>query len=39
MTKGGIVYSTNKNLKIEEETYSTIDKSEFIVSVCFEKKS
>ena len=38
MTKGGIVYSTNKNLKIEEETYSTIDKSEFIVSGCFEKK-
>ena len=37
MKKGGIVYSTNKNLHIEEEEFE-INKNDFIVSVCFEKK-
>ena len=37
MKKGGIVYSTNKNLHIEEEKFE-INKNDFIVSVCFEKK-
>ena len=37
MKKGGIVYSTNKNLHIEEEEVE-INKNDFIVSVCFEKK-
>ena len=37
MKKGGIVYSTNNNLHIEEEDVA-IDKNNFIVSICFEKK-
>lgn len=37
MKKGGIVYSTNKSLHIEEEEIE-INKNDFIVSVCFEKK-
>ena len=38
MKRGKIVYSTNKNLHIEEEEDVVIDKNDFIVSVCFEKK-
>jgi len=37
MKKGGIVYSTNKNLHIEEEEFE-VNKNDFIVSVCFERK-
>ena len=38
MRKGGIVYSTNKHLNIEENEDSIIDKKDFVISVCFEKK-
>jgi translation initiation factor 1 len=37
MKKGGIVFSTNKNLHIEEEECA-VSKNDFTVSVCFEKK-
>ena len=38
MKKEGIVYSTNKNLHIEELEELEVNKSDFIISVCFEKK-
>tara|TARA_B100000530_G_C15697002_1_gene384451 strand:+ start:40 stop:363 length:324 start_codon:yes stop_codon:yes gene_type:complete len=39
MKKGGIVFSTNKNLHIEEEEEEcAVSKNNFTVSVCFEKK-
>ena len=38
MKKGGIVYSTNMHFNIQEEEETEVNKSEFIVSVCFEKK-
>ena len=39
MKTGGIVYSTNKNLNTESKVDSQeIDKSDFVLSICFEKK-
>ena len=38
MKHGNLVYSTNKNLKSESEQYSEIKKTDFTLSICFEKK-
>ena len=39
MTEGNIVYSTNKDLKNLFQTEKTeYDKTDFVLSVCFEKK-
>ena len=39
MKKGGIVYSTNNNLSAtNSDYYNEVDKSDFILSICFEKK-
>tara|TARA_Y100000589_G_scaffold131563_2_gene125308 strand:+ start:3493 stop:3822 length:330 start_codon:yes stop_codon:yes gene_type:complete len=41
MKKGNIIYSTNKDFKNQidcEEEYAYLDKTQYVLSICYEKK-